>query len=100
MIAFVTDNTADITPIVCAALCLGCSIAAQPPCHSTTEYSHFLNMLKPTFVLCDLKCYATLKDCLVNLNNQAQVFTFNGQMNDSHSVDDLFHGSDDESYFV
>lgn len=89
-----TNSLADIAPLVIAALCLACPITAQPEC------LYFLDVVKPYHIFCDLEFYVILKECLKNLNNDAKIFTFGGQTDESIPVDHLFEKGDIETEFV
>lgn len=100
MIFFLTDNSADVAPLVFAALCLGCAITSLPLCYTKMEYSQYLNIVRPSHVFCDSGYYVVLKECLMDLNIDATFFTFDGQLDESHSIEDLFEGNDFDAYFV
>lgn len=97
---FMTNNSADIAPLVFAALCLGCPVTAQPISSSKAECLYFLNVVKPSFVFCDLEFCGTLNECLKNLKNDAKLFTFDGQTDESTPVDNLFDGVNDDANFM
>lgn len=99
-IMFAIDNSGDITPLVCAALCLGCKITGQPSGYTDEEILFFFNLMKPDFVICDIQYYAQLKKCLENLNNCATIITFGGQINGIHSVDSLLGNDHLDPFFV
>lgn len=101
VIAIVTDNTAEIAPLVFAAICLGCQIAALKTCFTKSEYEYFLTFLKPNYIFCDWKSQAILKKCMINCSNDVQFFIFDRHMNNgAYSVDRLFQIYDDEPDFV
>lgn len=95
-----TNNSADIAPLVIAALCLACPITAQPVFSSKAECLYFLNVVKPNHIFCDPEFYVILKECLGSLNNDAKIFTFGGQTDESIPVDILFEKADIEPEFV
>lgn len=100
VIFLLTNNTADIAPLVFAALCLGCPIACLPTCCSQAEYLYFLSFSKPEIVFCDLTFQPMLKECLEQLEIDAKYFTFDGQTDGTHSINSLFARVDGSSNFV
>lgn len=100
VIYFMTSNSAEIAPLVFAALCLGCPITAQPISSSKMECDYFLNVVKPTYIFCDSEFYATLVECLINLKMNVKIFTFNQKVNESTPVESLFEETNDDSNFM
>lgn len=100
VVFFLTENTADIPALVFAALCLGCVITARRSSSSKLEHVRYLTVVKPKYVFCDLEHYNMMKECLIDLKIQAKFFTFDGQIDESILVNDLFEVDDMDSYFV
>lgn len=96
---FLTNNTADVSPLVFAGLCLNCQISSLPTCCSQMEYEYYLNIAKPDFVFCDLKFYSTLKECLTKLKINAKIFTFDGQTDESIPMGIFFQKLDEDWIF-
>lgn len=94
VIFFMTKNTADIAPLLFAALYLGAQVTAVPIFSSRTEYEEFLNLTKPKFLICDLNVCKMSKQCLVKLKIDATLFSFDGQSDDSIAVNILFEKRD------
>lgn len=53
----------------------------------------------PKVVFCDCDVYDLVRECLIELENDASVFTFCGTTDDSASVEDLFEESPEEKNF-
>lgn len=98
LIYFHTKNTADVAPIIFAALYLGVQITAVPFGFSRVEYECFLKLLKPKFLLCDIDTYQEMKLCLEYLNHDAMIFTFDDSIGESISVNTLFESKDADTY--
>lgn len=99
MIFLLTNNMVDIVPLVFAALCLGCQISSLPTVCSKEEYEYFWSITNPQFIFCDLELQPTLKECRENQKSNADIFTFNGQIDDSIAVDTLFRKTETDPYF-
>lgn len=84
-----TGNLHDNTALVFAALCLGCPITAKNVMTSREENHHFISIVKPKWVICDVECYDMLKECLNDLENDARIYTFGGRKGDSEDIEDL-----------
>lgn len=100
VMSFFTDNSGDVVPLMCAALCLGCKLSGQPLECTQSERDYFLNLVKPNFVFCDAKEYDLLKERLVNARNDAKMFIFDGQVGEASSVGSLFENVVADPYFV
>lgn len=98
LIYFHTKNTADVAPIIFAALYLGVQVTAVPACFSRVEYESFLKLLKPKFLLCDIYLYQQLKQCLEYLNHNAKIFTFDGSIDETIPVNILFENENADTY--
>lgn len=94
-----SKNTGDIAPLVFAALCLGCPVASLPTCFSQAEYLDFLSFSKPEIVFCDPEIHSIFKECFDKLKINALFFTFDRQLDGTHSIDSLFATVDDSLYF-
>lgn len=100
MIWLFTNNSADITPLVYAALCLGCVIAAESTAHGCVEIHHTLNYLKPRVIFCDLEYYAMLKECVFDLKINADFFIVGDQTDDTLSIKYFFRQINIDTQFV
>lgn len=90
VVTFITNETGDIASMVCAALCLGATIAGQFTNYKEFERLYFFNLIQPDFVVCDIQYYMEIKECLAKLDICAKILTFGGQINGSYSVESLF----------
>lgn len=80
-------------------MCIGCPLSTLDPSFSKAEILHMLSITKPTFMFCDSGMYELLQECLNELENDATVFTFSGQVGDSIPVENLFQGSTEAENF-
>lgn len=93
-----TSNTVDIAPLIFAALYLGLTISLMHPHLTKTEYERFVSMINPKYVLCDLELYQLSKQCLESQKIRAQIFTFDGQIDESIAVNTLFENQDENTH--
>lgn len=98
LISFFTKNTADVAPIIFAALCLGAQISAFPAFYGRVECVRYLKPLKPKVLFCDVDIYQKLKQCLEYVNNDAKIFTFDGSTDESIPVITLFENPDADTH--
>lgn len=91
VIFFLTRNTADIAPLVFAALYLAAPIFAISEFSSRMEYEVFFELLRPKFIFCDKEFYQKSKKCSLNTNIEAMIFIFDGSSVESSSVSTLFN---------
>lgn len=97
---FLTNNTAAISPLVFAALCLGCPVAPLYTSCSKAECLYFLTLSKAEIVFCDLEFHSMLKECTEKLEISLKYFTFDGQTDgQTHSINCLFEEVEDSSNF-
>lgn len=94
-----TKNTADVVPLIFAALCLGCPVTPVHPYNTRVEYLYHLNLTKPEIVFIDLDLHSMLKECFDELEIRAKYFTFGGETVGTHSINCLFEEVDDDSSF-
>lgn len=85
-----TKNTADVVPLIFAALCLGCPVTPVHPYNTRVEYLYHLNLTKPEIVFIDLDLHSMLKECFDELEICAKYFTFGGETVGTHSINTLF----------
>lgn len=79
---------------------MGCPINTLDPSFGKNEIKHMLSTTQPSLMFCDIKIYDLLKECLSELGNDADIFTFGGQIGDSEPVENLFVENGDEYEFV
>lgn len=96
----IAKNHHDLTPVVLAAFCMGCPISALDPSFQKSEMMNILNITKPKLIFCDTSCYDTVKDSLVELGNNAIIFTFGGTVGASRSVEELFAETQHEHEYM
>lgn len=96
----IAKNSQNVAPILFAALSIGSAVNTLDPSFGKTELEHMLKNIKPTLVFCDADIYAIVKECLIELKNNAHVFTFGGKVGDSTQVENLLRETNDEDRFV
>lgn len=94
------ENMDDLAPIVFAAYSLGCPINALSTTVDKPDVLRMLGITQPSVFFCDVKVYDLIKECLTELRNDAQIYTFNGTKNDSIAVETLFAPTGAEDLFV
>lgn len=97
---FMAKNSHNVTPIIVAALSIGCPVNTLDPSFGRTELIHMLKVTKPVLMFCDVACYELLSKCLAELQNEAKIFTFGGSMGQSESVENLFTETLKEHLFM
>ncbi|XP_031621711.1 4-coumarate--CoA ligase-like 7 [Contarinia nasturtii] len=96
----VAKNSHHLAPIVFASLAIGSAVNSLDPSFGKTELLHMLKIITPTLIFCDVESYDLLKECLVELKNDAKIFTFGGSTDDSEQVENLFVETHNEAEFV
>lgn len=99
LFGLIARNSHNVAPIVFASISIGCPLNALDCSFGKTEIIHMLKTTKPSLMFCDLDVYDLLKDCLIELGNNAKVFTFGGSKADSEPVENLFAETQKESQF-
>lgn len=100
VIGFMAQTSAYLAPIVFASFCIGCPINALA---TTVEKQNVIKMLRktePCVMFCDIEVYDLVKECLNELGNEAEIFTFNGRRDGSEPVESLFHETRTEHHFM
>lgn len=101
VIGLMVENVPHLCPIVFAAYSLGCPINALSTSVEKSDVIRMLGITEPSVMICDIKVYDLIKECLMELgNNKAQIFTFNGTKNDSIAIEYLFERTGNEENFV
>ncbi|XP_055308228.1 probable 4-coumarate--CoA ligase 1, partial [Sitodiplosis mosellana] len=98
--AVLAKNSHHLAPIVFASLAIGSAVNTLDLQFSKTELLHMLKTTKPALIFCDVEAYDLTKQCLVDLDNSAKIFTFGGSKGDSEPVECLFTETHNESDFV
>lgn len=93
-------NSHHLAPIVFASFNLGCPVSGLDTSFGRTELLHMLNITKPTILFCDVEKYDLVKECLIELESNAKVFTFGGSTYGSEPVENLFSDTKNERMFV
>lgn len=96
----VAKNAHHLAPIVFGSLGIGCSMSTLEPTYGKAELLHMLNIIQPSLLFCDVDKFDLVKECLIELGNNAHVFTFGGSHNGSENVDNLFAETHTECRFV
>lgn len=91
---FVTGYNETITPLVFAALCLGCPVSSMQTFAKKSEFLQMIQLTKPKAIFCDREQQSMLGECLTELNHDAKIFVF------GDSVQDLFCAVANENYFM
>lgn len=90
-------NAVEVAPLVFGAIYLGCPLVPIATNASQVECEHHLNVTRPEFVICHVKCYNMLRKCFKNLKMNAAFFTVGGQTDDSVPIQRLFEQVENES---
>lgn len=98
--SIIAKNSHYVTPIAFASICMGCPINTLDTSFSKAEIMHMLSITKPKLMFCDVDRYDLVRECLNELENEATVFTFSGQTNESIPVETLFEESTEEDCFA
>lgn len=93
-------NSHHLAPLVFSTFCIGCTLNTIDTSFGKVEITHMLKATKPNAVFCDVEVYDLVKNCLDDLGNNANIFTFGGETGSSENVENLFIGSGDENDFV
>lgn len=96
----ISNNNHELTPIVTALLATGYAYNALDPSFTETEITHMVNIIKPKLVFSDLQSYDAIEKSLRNLNIEAPVYTFEGQVGNSIAVQSLLAKTGQEYEFV
>lgn len=83
-----------------ALLCSGYTLHGLEPSSSESVLIYMFEMTSPKLVFSDLESYTMVEKCLRKLKNNAKIYTFCGQVEDSLNVDDLFAETGMEEEFV
>lgn len=70
------------------------------PTYGKAELLHMFDIIKPSLLFCDIDKLDLVKECLIELGNNAHVFTFGGSNDASENVENLFAETNEECSFV
>lgn len=59
-----------------------------------------LKTTKPAAMFCDAEMCDLVRECLIELDNNAKIFTFGGTKTDAEHVENLFVETHNEDIFV
>lgn len=97
---FMAKNTDYLAPIIFASFCLGCPVNVLDSSFKKAEIIHMLQITEPRLMFCDIEVYSLVSECLKELENDAQIFTFGEQCGNSIAVETLFVETGVESAFT
>ncbi|XP_055299806.1 probable 4-coumarate--CoA ligase 1 isoform X2 [Sitodiplosis mosellana] len=100
VIGLMVDNVPNLSPIVFAAYSTGCPLNALTTSVEKPDVIRMLGITEPSVMICDIKVYDLIKECLTELKNDATIFTFNGTKDSSIAVEHLFEPTGNEENFV
>lgn len=93
-------NSHHLAPIVFGSMCIGCPVNTLDPSFGKVEITHMLNIIKPVLMFCDAGAYDLLKECLTELENDANIFTFGGSKDGAEPVENLFLETHNEDNYM
>lgn len=96
----IARNSHHIAPIVFASLAIGSPVNTLDASFGKTELLHMFKTTKPTLIFCDVDVFELVKECLTQLGNKSNIFTFGGSKNGSEEVEHLFDETHNENDFV
>lgn len=97
---FMLEHTDYLSPLILAALCLGCPIAPLHPMLDTTEIIRILMKTKPSIVFCDVSACYQLDEASKELPFKVKILAFGGQIEGFEPVESLFVETGEENSFV
>lgn len=74
-----TYNTMDSCLPFLACLFLGVKVAPLDPSLSSEDSAHLLNIVKPSFLFCDIECLETMEEALEKVNLSTQIIIMGGE---------------------
>lgn len=83
-------NSRHVAPITFASIAMGCPLDTLHSSFNKTDLIHRLKITKPVLMFCDKSYYTLLNCCLKEIDNDAKIFTFDGCIDDSVPVENLF----------
>lgn len=100
LFTIIARNSQHLAPITFASIAIGCPINALDVSFGKTEIIHMLKITKPAVVFCDSDCYKLVDECLVELENEARIFTFGERVGRSEPIESLFRETHKENQFM
>lgn len=95
----VAKNSQHLAPILYASICIACPVNALDPSFTKREMIHMFSITKPRAIFCDAEVFEKVQECLIELGNDAKIFTFNESVENALPVEDLFEESPEEKTF-
>lgn len=95
----VARNSHNLAPILFATMGIGCAMNSLEPSFKKPELLHMLQITKPSAMFCDIEAFNLVKECLLELRNNAHIFTFGGSKDGSEDVENLFLETHNENKF-
>lgn len=95
---FLAKNSHHVTPIVLASIFIGCPVNGLES--GKTRMLDMLKTTNPSVMFCDVEAYDMLHECLTELGNGAEVFTFGGSKCGSEPYEVLLEETHIEAEFV
>lgn len=96
----IARNSHHVAPVAFASIAIGCPLNPLDASFGKTELIHMLTIIKPALVFCDVECYELVDECLKQLGNEANIFTFGGSTGRSEPVENLFKETHKENQFM
>lgn len=98
--AVVSKNNHELVPLFVALLCLDHPFNPIDPSSSEEAFMRMFSITKPKLVFCDVESYEMVRRYLRKLKNDAKIYTFCGQCEDSVAVNELFRQTNREAEFM
>lgn len=93
-------NSHELAPIIFASIAIGSPVNTLEPSFGKAELLHMLKTIKPSLMFCDVEIFDLVKECLLELGNNAKIFTFGGSKGGSEQIENLFEKTHDECNFL
>lgn len=100
VVGVLAKNSHHLAPIVFASMCLGCPVNTLDPTFKKAELLHMLKTIEPAVMFCDSDAYDLVKECLIELGNNATIFCFGHDKVGAEQVEHLFAETHNEHNFV
>lgn len=100
VVGVMSDNVPNLSSIVFASYSMGCPINVLPASIEKADILRMLGISDPRVMICDVKVYDLMRECLTELKNEAYIFTFNGTKGNSEAVESLFKETGTEESFM
>lgn len=98
--SIISLNNHELASVIFAGLCLGNPINTLDTSFSEAEITHMLEITKPKAIFCEINIVNKVKRSLGKLNNNANIFTFNGSIDGTVPVSELSIPTECENDFM